>query len=145
MLNDAIEATIAGVFQTSGGCGIFLKTKPKTFVIYVDPNIGQSIALAMTKVKKDRPLTHDLMGNILKGFDISFERVVINDTSKGTFYARIILKKEDKEGMRLVEVDARPSDAMVMALNMHRPISVAAPVLEKTEDAGPLLAKLSKK
>ena len=144
MLADVADVTVRAVLPTPQGCGLFLFAERKTFVIYVDPSIGQSIALALSTVKKERPLTHDLVGNIFAGFGIMLERVVINDAISGTFYARIILKMENELGVKLVEVDARPSDAIVLALNAKKPIVVSRAVLDKSEDVSALLGKLLK-
>ena len=111
---DSSEVTVKGVMPTSNGCAIFLGNDSKSFVIYVDPSIGNAINMTMNQVKKERPLTHDLIGLILKGLEASIERVLINDVDEGTFFARIILKKEfaknsEKErtsNLRFLEVGA---------------------------------------
>ena len=92
MQDDLTEVNVKGVMPTSNGCAVFLGCEEKTFVIYVDPAIGNAINMTLNQVKKERPLTHDLIGLILKGLETSIERVVINDVDEGTFYARIIFK-----------------------------------------------------
>ncbi len=145
MQNDSLEVSIKAVAPAAEGCAVFLGAPKKIFVIYVDSSVGQSLSLALSTVKKERPLTHDLMTNICAGFGISFERMVINDALGTTFYARIILKMDNELGTKIVEVDARPSDAMVLALNAGKPIMAAASLLEKVEDATALMHKLTLK
>ena len=144
MPSESVEVSVKAVLPTPEGSGVFLGTDKKTFVIYVDPTLGHSIALAITPFKKERPLTHDLMGNILNGLGASLERMVINDVQGTTFYARLILKMENEIGVKLVEVDARPSDAIVLALNARKPIAVAKTVLEKVEDVTAKLSRMLK-
>ena len=69
MNQDSAVVTIKGVMPTSNGCAIFLGNEEKTFVIYVDPAIGNAVNMTLNKVKKERPLTHDLIGLILKGLE----------------------------------------------------------------------------
>src|SRR5690606_32540191 len=83
MKNDVIEVGIKGVMPTANGCAIFLGHSDKTFVIYVDHNIGTAISMTLNSVKKERPLTHDLIGNIFLGLGVEVSRVVINDVRDG--------------------------------------------------------------
>ena len=129
---------------TANGCAIFLGPEDKTFVIYVDQYIGNAISMAINEEKKERPLTHDLMHNILVGLGAQLERVVINDVEKSTFFARIILKMENELGTKLVEIDARPSDSMVLALQSKRPIFVAQQVLDDVDDMTEILERILK-
>ena len=90
-------------------------------------------------------LTHDLIGLILKGLEASIERVLINDVDEGTFFARIILRMENELGKKIIELDARPSDSIVLALQMKKPIFVADKVLENVEDMSEILERILKK
>ena len=142
---DSSEVTVKGVMPTSNGCAIFLGNDIKTFVIYVDPAIGNAINMTINQVKKEMPLTHDLIGLILKGLEASIERVLINDVDEGTFFARIILRMENELGKKIIELDARPSDSIVLALQMKKPIFVADKVLENVEDMSEILERILKK
>lgn len=145
MNNDSMEVTVRGVMPTSNGCAIFLGNDQKTFVIYVDPAIGNAINMTINQVKKERPLTHDLIGLILRGLETKIERVVINDVDEGTFFARIILQMENELGKKIIELDARPSDSIVLALQMKQPIHVANKVLENVEDMSEILERILRK
>ena len=145
MNNDSIVVTVKGVMPTSNGCAIFLGNDQKTFVIYVDPGIGNAINMTINQVKKERPLTHDLIGLILKGMETKIERVLINDVEEGTFFARIILQMENELGKKIVELDARPSDSIVLALQMKQPIHVSSKVLENVEDRSEILERILRK
>jgi len=134
MQNDVVAATVKGVVPTSNGCAVFLGNEEKTFVIYVDNFVGNAIQMTLDGVKKDRPLTHDLIGSILVGLGTQLERVVINDERDKTFFARILLKMENELGTKIVEIDARPSDSIVLSLQQRRPIYVARSVFDSVED-----------
>ena len=72
------------------------------------------------------------------------EHVVINDVSGGTFFARILLRMENELGKKIVEVDARPSDSIVLALQHRRPLFVARKVLDSVEDMTEILERVLK-
>lgn len=144
MKNDVIEVGIKGVMPTANGCAIFLGNPEKTFVIYVDHNIGAAISMTVNSVKKERPLTHDLIGSIFLGLGVEISRVVINDVRDGTYFARLLLTMKNELGTKLVEVDARPSDCMVLALQQQKPILVAHDVFDVVEDMSEVLEKILK-
>jgi len=144
MKNDVVEVSVKGVMPTANGCAVFLGDDDKNFVIYVDHSVGNAISMTMQGVKKDRPLTHDLIGNIFLGLGIVLERVVINDVDNGTFFARIILTMSNELGQKIVEVDARPSDSLVLALQQKKPVFVARAVYDAVEDMTEILERVLK-
>jgi len=144
MSTDVVEVTIKGVMPTSNGCAIFLGCTEKTFVIYVDQSIGNAISMTINKVKKERPLTHDLISNIFAGLGVTLRRVIINDVDDGTFFARLILSMDNELGKKVLEVDARPSDSMVLALQAKQPIYAARKVLDSVEDMTEILERILK-
>ncbi|MSU48336.1 MAG: bifunctional nuclease family protein [Opitutus sp.] len=144
MQNDVIPVTIKGVMPTANGCAVFLGNDGKTFVIYVDHSVGNVIQMTLNGVKKDRPLTHDLIGSVLLGLGAQLEHIVVNDAREGTFFARILLRMENELGKKIVEIDARPSDSIVLALQQKRPIYVARAVFDQVEDMTEILEKVLK-
>jgi bifunctional DNase/RNase len=144
MQNEVVEVAVKGVMPTANGCAVFIGNENKTFVIYVDHSVGNAISMTLNGIKKERPLTHDLIGSILLGLSITLERIVINDVSDGTFFARIILHMQNELGRKIVEVDARPSDSIVLALQQKKPIFVAQKVFEAVEDMSEILARVLK-
>ena len=144
MQTDVVAVTVKGVMPTANGCAVFLGNEDKTFVIYVDHSVGNAISMTLSGVKKERPLTHDLIGSIFLGLDIALERVVINDVTDGTFYARIILHMQNELGHKIIEVDARPSDSIVLALQQKKPIFVALKVFAAVEDMTEIIERVLK-
>jgi bifunctional DNase/RNase len=144
MQNDVVPATVKGVVPTPNACAVFIGNDEKTFVIYVDKSVGNAIQMTLEGVKKDRPLTHDLIGSILMGLGTRLERVVINDARDHTYYARILLNMENELGTKIVEIDARPSDSIVLSLQHKRPIYVARAVFDAEDDRTELLEQWRK-
>lgn len=142
MKNDAVEVSVKTVMPTANGCAVFLGAGSKHFVIYVDHFVGSVIQMAIDGVKKDRPLTHDLIGHILLGLGASIERVLINDAKEGTFFARLFLRMENELGKKVLEIDARPSDSIVLAIQHSRPVFVTRAVFDAAEDMTELLEHL---
>jgi bifunctional DNase/RNase len=144
MQNDVVEVTVKGVMPTANGCAVFIGDDAKTFVIYVDHSVGNAIQMTLDGVKKERPLTHDLISHILLGLGASLDRIIINDVDDGTFFARILLHMENELGKKIVEIDARPSDATVLALQQKRPIYAAQKVYDSVEDMTEILERVLK-
>ena len=84
---------------------------------------AQSIALEMEGIKPPRPLTHDLMKNIIDALGVALSEILINELKDGTFYAKISLDSE--------EIDSRPSDAIALAVRYSIPIFVSDKVMEE--------------
>ena len=144
MQNDVVPVTIKGVMPTANGCAVFLGNEDKTFVIYVDHPVGNAIQMTLSGVKKDRPLTHDLIGSVFLGLGAQLDHVVVNDQRDGTFFARILLRMENELGKKIVELDARPSDSIVLALQQKRAIYVARSVFESVDDMTEILERVLK-
>jgi len=144
MPKDVVLVTLKGVMPTANGCAVFLGNDAKTFVIYVDAPVGGAIQMTLSGAKRERPLTHDLIGSILLGLGAHVEHVVINDARESTFFARILLRMENELGRKLIELDARPSDSIVLALQQQRPIHVARAVFDQAEDMTEVLERVLK-
>lgn len=144
MQKDVVAVAIKGVMPTANGCAVFLGNDEKTFVIYVDHSVGNAIQMTLNGVKRERPLTHDLIGSMLLGMGARLDHIVINDAREGTFYARIFLRMENELGKKIVEIDARPSDSIVLALQHKRPIFVVQAVFSTVDDMTEILDRVLK-
>ncbi len=108
---------------------LFRDNKNRLVRIWVGPPEAMSISHAIENEPMERPLTHDLMKIMLDRLGASIDRIIIDDLWKETFYAKITLAKPSGE---LVEIDARPSDAVAMGLRFKAPIYMAESVLEQS-------------
>lgn len=146
MNNDVIPIKLKKVLPMEAGHAVFLGNDEKTFVIFVDDPVGMAILINMRGVSRKRPLTHDLMGHFMSAFGIGLQRVVINDVEEGVFFARLILSQENQiQQLKMAEIDARPSDSIVLALAHDAPIFAAKKVWDNTEDVTAGLEELLKK
>jgi bifunctional DNase/RNase len=134
MNRDDIKVRVKGVATIVAGCGVFLESGEKIIAIFVDRDVGASLALLVGGATTPRPLTHETIGNILLGLDAKVEKVVVSDLKDDVFYARIIVRQENELGKKVVDIDARPSDAIAIALQQNAPIFVSRSVWEEAED-----------
>ncbi len=99
--------------------------------ILIGPFEATAIALALEGAPVPRPLSHDLMRNILESLDTTLEQVIVHDIKDSTFFAKLILRTNGE----LQEIDARPSDGIALALRMQAPIYVSDKIV--LEEATP--------
>ncbi|HEY4662301.1 MAG TPA: bifunctional nuclease family protein [Candidatus Humimicrobiaceae bacterium] len=95
--------------------------------IWIGPYEASAIALEMSKIKTPRPMTHDLIINIINNLKISIDNIEITEIKNNTFYAVINIMNTDK---KVIRVDSRPSDAIATAVRSKCDIYVAEQVLE---------------
>jgi len=105
------------------------ETGKKILPIWIGAAEGNSIALAMSNVKPARPLTHDLIVTIFDRLEVEIARVVISDLIENTFYASLYLLHNNKE----FHIDARPSDAIAIAIRIGAPVFVEEEVIAKQD------------
>jgi bifunctional DNase/RNase len=99
----------------------------KLLPIWIGANEAQSIAMQLEKVDSPRPNTHDLIRNILQGLGATVQRIVITDLRNSTYYATVSVRLKGQD----VQIDARPSDAIAVALRMKASIFATPQVLSK--------------
>lgn len=101
----------------------------RTLPIWIGFMEASSIAMELEKTPRIRPITHDLVKNLLEKLKYSVTKIEVTDLRDDTFYARIYLQKEDEE----YSLDSRPSDAIAIALRTDSPIFVNEEVIEKSK------------
>lgn len=134
---------IREIVPANSGCALFIGNDEKVFVINVEQHMGAVIEMFVKNIPKERPLTHDLINRVFQGFGINVERVIITDLRNSTYFARIILQQQNEVARKIVELDARPSDCLALAVAQKRPIFVSAPLFEQVEDMSEVLQKLN--
>jgi bifunctional DNase/RNase len=95
--------------------------------IWIGPFEANAIAMKLKKIGSHRPMTHDLIHNILQGLESRVMKIVVNDLKENTYYALIHLNRRGEE----IVIDSRPSDAIAIALAVDAPIFVSNHVIEK--------------
>ena len=143
MSKPVVEVQVRAVAATSGGCAVFLGNEDKVFVMFVDQSVGRAITMFMQGTQKERPLTHDLLANILRALGAKIERVVVNDLKRSNYFARLVLSAENEsQQKKIIEIDARPSDCIAMATQQRAPIYVSLDVWDEVEDMTEALRKM---
>jgi len=94
---------------------------------WIGPFEANAIAMKLKKIGSHRPMTHDLINNLLKGLESQVVKIVVNDLKENTYYALIHLNRKGEE----IVIDSRPSDAIAIALTVDAPIFVSKQVIEK--------------
>jgi uncharacterized protein len=107
--------------------------------IWVGAYEANAIALEIEKVATPRPMTHDLLKNVLLGLDVHVQKIVVNDLRDDTFFALIWVERDGE----LMSIDSRPSDALALALRVDCPIFVDEMVLKNSKVATALAERSS--
>ena len=143
MSSNVVEVQVKGTLPTSGGCGIFIGNDEKIIIIYVDQMVGNAIMMFLKDLPKERPQTHDLFGHALESLGAKVERVIVNDFKDGVYYGRIIISAENEiEERKIIEIDARSSDCIALAIQSKSPIYVVQSVMEESEDVSDIFKKV---
>ena len=143
MSRPVVEIKVRAVLPFNSGRAIFVGNDEKVFVIYVDESVGAAITMFMNSTPKERPLTHDLIANLLAALGAKVERVIVNDLKSETYFARLIISAENELfEKKIVELDARPSDCIALAIQQRAPIYVSREVWDEVDDRSDVLRSL---
>lgn len=107
------------------------ETGDKIVPIWVGIFEANAILIELEKLTTPRPITHDLMKQMMIEFDMVLQRIIVTDLKDGVYYAAM----EIRQAGRTITLDARPSDAIAMALRFNAPIFVSRNVIEKSNSA----------
>ncbi len=123
------------------GGGVLLEAASKSFLIFIGPVEMRALVLAATGEQPPRPLSHNLLDRLLRHCRIEVRSVVIDALVDDTFHAKLTLR----QGSREVEIDCRPSDALVLATLHGAEIFVARTVLDQVEDGEEMIAAMRRR
>ena len=129
------EVKVIGVYepkdqtnQQPAGFVVVLKdVEGRSVLIWIGRFEALAISLALEGASADRPLTHDLLNNIINKMDGTVERILIDDLWNNTYYAKITIA----HGGKTIEIDSRPSDAIALSLRSKAPIFMVEAVLDR--------------
>ena len=107
--------------------------------IYIGHAEANAIAMELAEVKFERPLTHDLMQQVIIGLGAELSRVVLTRVEKSTYYAELHLRRDD----HVIQIDARPSDSIVIALRLKAPIFAAEDLLNISSSEETIIPDIS--
>lgn len=125
-----VELARIMISETSDHQIIVLKESQgqRSFPIVIGLHEAWAIDRAVKGIPTPRPLTHDLITNVIEGLGAGLSQIVINDLRNNTFYAKLMVRRDD-EGV--IEIDSRPSDAIAIAMQRKTPIFVEEKVLDE--------------
>ena len=131
-----VEVSVAhlGVERTTNTPIVVLQEKggERVIPIYIGHAEANAIAMELADVKFERPLTHDLLQQVIIGLGAELSKVVLTRVEKSTYYAELELRRED----HVIQIDARPSDSIAIALRLKAPIYTSEELLEASTDHG---------
>lgn len=132
MAKELIQLKFDKIMQMRAYTVVVLEGRKKRFAIYTEPSVGKMIQMYLTNTARPRPMTHDLIHALMQGFSMRIKQVVINDIQETIYFARLFLEQENDEIRHILEIDARPSDCITLALMHNAPVFCTKDVLDKT-------------
>jgi bifunctional DNase/RNase len=145
-MKNHVRVEPVALMPTPAGCAVFLGDGEKVIVFYIEPAIGASINAVMSGVKPPRPLTHDLFSQVLEAFGGKMDHATIVKVEGEVFFARLFLVAENEVmDRKVVEIDARPSDCLALAVRHEAPIYVVQDVWDELRDMSDVLIELREK
>jgi bifunctional DNase/RNase len=142
---DLVRVEPIALLPTQAGCAVFLGDGTKSIVFYIDPSVGASINVSLSNQHPQRPLTHDLYLLTLGAFGAKVSRAVIVNMENEIYYARLILEAENEIMERkIIELDARPSDCLALAVRCGAPFYVVRSLWDRLDDMSGVLEDMRK-
>lgn len=128
---ELVPISLIKIMQSGAYTVIILGNEQKKFAIYTDPLVGKNLQSFFTKEPQKRPYTHHLIDYIFSGFEIALKQVVINHIEDTVYFSRLFLEQNQGDRKCILEIDARPSDCLTLALMYNAPIFCQREVLEQ--------------
>ena len=132
MSEELVPLSCHKIMQSSAYTLFLLEGEEKKFAIYTDPKVGEDIEQFLSEEGAPRPKTHDLVNKLLNGLDARLLQVVIHDLEDTVYFAKLFVEQMQDNQKTILEVDARPSDCLTLAIYNNIPIFGTKDLLEKT-------------
>jgi len=130
-MSQLIPLSFNKIMQSRAYTVIILGTEQKKFAIYTEPQVGHHIQLHLAQGHRARPYTYDLLDRVLKGLNVKLLQVVISNVEDTVYYARLFAEQQIGDQKTILEIDARPSDCITLALIHKIPLFCKSEVLER--------------
>lgn len=131
-MSELVPLSFHKILQSRSYTVMILGTDEKKFAIYAEPQVGHHLQLQIAHAHPTRPNTFDFIEEIFQGLGVKILQVVINDVQDTTYFARLFVEQSLGEQKQILEIDARPSDCVILALTHKIPIFCTREVLTKT-------------
>ncbi len=143
-LKDFVELKGTNIFALGDSSALFLICEEKVLLVQTEANFAENASRVLAGKSYTRPQTYELLAGICKGFEITPKTILISDFRNEIYFARIVYSMKNELGEKLVEIDARTSDAILQSMIFHTKVFVARSVIATAKDASSLL-ELAKK
>jgi bifunctional DNase/RNase len=130
-MSQLIPLSFNKIMQSRTYTVIILGTDQKKFAIYTEPQVGHHIQLHLAEGHRARPYTYDLLDRVVKGLNVKLLQVVISDFEDAVYYARLFAEQQIGDEKTILEIDARPSDCITLAIIHKIPLFCTNEVLER--------------
>lgn len=118
------------IMQSKAYTVFVLGTDEKRFAIYADPSVGGLLQMHLAEKEKPRPYTHDLINCIFSGLKVKVLQVVLTEVQDTVYFARLFVEQKINDEVHVLEIDARPSDCLTLALINNVPIFCRRDLIE---------------
>lgn len=122
MTSELIQVKFSKIMQTRAYTMVIVGTDEKRFPIYTEAAVGKLLQGTLTGALHPRPLTHDLISQIFLGMNVRIKQIVINDLQGSIYFARLFIEQTLDDKRHILELDARPSDCITLALLHDIPV-----------------------
>ena len=133
-MNKDISVRFNGIIETQEGYAVFVTDGVKNIAFFIDRFTGDAIRMAIEGVTTIRPHTHMLMESIIAGLGGKMEKAVVHTFKDDCYYAHLYLSQSIGREKHIIEIDARPSDCIALALGQGAPVYVKQKVWDASED-----------
>ena len=131
MTQEYIQLAFDRIIQTHVYTAIVLRNKEQRFAIFTEPSVGKFLQSHLSGEERPRLLSHDLLSTILNALDVKVKQVLIRDVQDTTFFSHIFLETEKNGLQHIIEIDARPSDCIILAFLHNAPVLCTKELTEK--------------
>ena len=130
-MSKLVPISLSKIMQSSAYTVFVLGNSEKQFAIYTEPHVGINLQLLLSDETRPRPDTHSLIHSIFSPLNINVTQIVINNVDDTIYFARLFLEQALGSERKILEVDARPSDALTLALHAGAPLFCKQEIFEK--------------
>lgn len=129
MTNGLVKIAFDKIIQTRAYTAVILKENEHKFAIFSEPYVGQFLQMHLSNIARKRPLSHDLMTMVFNAFAITIKQIIITDVQDTVFFAKLFLEMKKDGLIHIAEIDARPSDCIILAFLHNAPVFCSKQVL----------------
>lgn len=130
-MDDLYPVSFNKVMQAQHYTIFVLEVEKKNFAIYAAHEVGNTVERILSGTASPRPQTHDLLNSILKGLDITPLQLILHDLKETIYFSKFFLTQIQDNEQKILEIDTRPSDGLILALSYNLPIFCTKNLLDK--------------